>query len=321
MTTALLVQRQWAVFGAERDLFTILNPLRYFHIWNNTWIMDTYINRKLDERYLTSNGSTHSKTIIDLALNDYAKETASTQDKQPIDAPFRKYANSNLKVFIFAGHDAVSSTICYAWLLLSRHPHALNILRAEHDAVLGPEEDAAAEKLLGQPALINQLPYTLAVIKETLRLFPAVSSPRKGQQNFILTDSQGRQFPTEGCLVWAGHHGVHNNPLFWSRAEECLPERFLPDASDELRPPKNAWRPFEWGPRACIGTELALAEIKVAFALTARSFDLEEAYDEWDRVNNTKGTKTVDGERAYQIQLGSAHPADGFPVRVKLRGA
>lgn len=284
--------------------------------------MDKYIDHDLDMRYNTAHGDTKSKTIIDLALKAYKSEdTAAGNNKGQMDAVFQKYARSQMKVFIFAGHDTTSTTICYSWLLLSRNPQAMAKIRAEHDAVLGPDRDKAASTLSEKPALLNRLTYTLAVIKETLRVFPVVSSPRGGLNNFILTDSKGQRFPTANCLVWAVHHGLHHNPLCWPRVDEFLPERFLPDHDrpDELRPLKNAWRPFEIGPRACIGTELAMTELKIVLALTVRDFDLKEAFAEWDQVNKPKGVKTVNGERAYQIQLGSAHPVDGFPVRVSAR--
>ncbi|KAF1959990.1 cytochrome P450 monooxygenase-like protein [Byssothecium circinans] len=320
--SALLHQRQWAAFGLEMGIWMLVNPMRYFHMWNNRRIMDKYIDRDLDSRYSATQQDTKSKTIIDLALKAYKSERIPPgNDKGPIDAIFRRYARSQMKVFIFAGHDATSTTICYSWLLLSRNPQAMAKIRDEHDAVLGPDPNTAASVLSANPVLLNRLTYTLAVIKETLRIFPVVSSPRGGLKNFILTDSKGQRFPTANCLVWAVHHGLHHNPLWWPRAGEFLPERFLPDQDrpDELRPLKNAWRPFELGPRACIGTELAMTELKIVLALTARDFDLQEAFAEWDRVNKPKGVKTVDGERAYQIQLGSAHPADGFPVRIFAR--
>jgi cytochrome P450 len=319
---ALLHQRQWAAFGLEKGIGVLINPLRYFHMWNNRRIMDKYINRDLDKRYSTTKGHTQSKTIIDLALTAYKSENVSNghdQDKILLDAVFRKYALSQMKVFIFAGHDATSTTICYSWLLLSRNPHAMAQIRAEHDAVLGPDRTQAASRLNEQPALLNQLPYTLAVIKETLRIFPVVSSPRGGLEDFVLNDSNGQRFPTANCLVWAVHHGVHNSPLWWPRVGEFLPDRFLPDRPEELRPLKNAWRPFEIGPRACIGTELAMTELKIVLALTVRDFDLREAFTEWDEAHNPKGVKRVNGERAYQIQLGSAHPADGLPVHIIAR--
>jgi cytochrome P450 len=319
MISALLAQRKWAFFGLEQSFLTVINPLRYFHIWNNRRIMDNYISKEMDERYLSKKGVTEDRTIIDLALSAYRSEN-SIGHREPLDPTFRKYAISQMKVFIFAGHDANSTTICYSWILLSRNPGAMAKVRAEHDAVLGSDASEAAETLIRDPSLLNQLPYTLAVIKETLRLFPAVSSARMGLSGFTLTDSQGRQFPTQNCLVWANHHGVHNNPSWWKRVDEFLPERWLPESNGtDLHPIKNAWRPFEFGPRACIGVELALMEIKVVLALTLREFDLEEAYEEWDRLNKSSGIKTVNGERAYQIQLGSAHPADGFPVRMRCR--
>lgn len=274
--------------------------------------MDKYIDQDLDRRYKDTGKDSRSKTIIDLALSAY-------NERGEMDANFRKYARSQMKVFIFAGHDTTSTTICYAWLLLSRNPRVLAKIRAEHDQVLGPDKEDAPSRILEDPTLCNRLPYTLAVIKETLRLFPVVSSPRKGQSGFLLTDRQGRRFPTQDCLVWAVHHGLHHNPLWWPRVEEFLPERFLPDHPDEeLKPHKNAWRPFEFGPRACIGTELAMTELKMVLALTARDFEMKEAFDEWDAVHKPKGVKTVNGERAYQIQLGSAHPVDGLPVRLTL---
>ncbi|KAF9699896.1 hypothetical protein EKO04_002457 [Ascochyta lentis] len=320
--SALLHQRQWAAFGLEMGIWMLINPMRYYHMWNNRRIMDKYINRDLDNRYSAMQGDTKSKTIIDLALSGYKSEGSSTSNAAgALDPVFRKYAQSQMKVFIFAGHDTTSTTICYAWLLLSRNPDAMAKIRAEHDAVLGPDPEKAASMLSKDPALLNQLTYTLAVIKETLRVFPVVSSPRGGLRDFILTDSQGHRYPTERCLVWAVHHGLHHNPLWWPQVDKFIPERFLSDQDrpEELRPPKNAWRPFEIGPRACIATELVMTELKIVLALTVRDFELKEAFDEWDRMNKPRGVKTVDGERAYQIQLGSAHPVDGLPVRISAR--
>ncbi|KAF1972888.1 cytochrome P450 [Bimuria novae-zelandiae CBS 107.79] len=309
--SALLHQRQWAAFGLEMGIWMLINPMRYFYMWNNRRIMDKYIDRDLDERYTTRQADAKSKTIVDLALADYKSEKGSSLDKGPMDAVFRKFTRSQMKVFIFAGHDAASTTMCYCWLLLSRNPQAMAKIRAEHDAVLGSDRDKAAAALSENPALLNRLTYTLAVIKETLRLFPVVSAARGGLKDFVLTDAQGQRFPTEDCLVWAVHHGIHNNPLWWPRVDEFVPERFLPDEerAEELRPRKHAWRP---------------SKLKIVLALTVRDFDLEEAFTEWDRVNKPKGVKTVNGERAYQIcdgsiQLESSHPVDGFPVRLFAR--
>lgn len=86
---------------------------------------------------------------------------------------------------------------------------------------------------------------------------------------------------------------------------------------DPLYPVKGAWRPFEFGPRNCVGQELAMLEIRVVLALTVREFDFSDAYAEWDRCNPGKGGR-VGGERGYQVLLGGAHPQGGFPCRVRF---
>ena len=58
-----------------------------------------------------------------------------------------------------------------------------------------------------------------------------------------------------------------------------------------------------------------MLELRIVLALTIRKFDISEAYDEWDRMYSSKGVKTVNGERAYQIESGGAYPAARFPCR------
>lgn len=142
----------------------------------------------------------------------------------------------------------------------------------EHDTVVGPD-----------PGEDNQLTYTLAVINETFRLFPDVSSPRKEAQVFILTHSERWSFSTDHCLVRALHHGVHHNPALWPKVEGFLPERFLggQGVAEALNSTKSgAWRPFDYGLRLCIDIELALTGPKVFLAITIRGFDLEQAFEE-----------------------------------------
>lgn len=321
MTAALRDQIRWCQFGSELNIFDRMNPLRPLYQWYNTRRMNRYITAKLQQRYDKGDSFSlsGSKTVVDLALRSYFQDQPAEKATRSIDPQFHKYAMSQIKLFIFGGHDTTATTICYLYLLLSRHKSVLQKLRMEHSSVFGFEPNEAATMLLSRPQLLNQLPYTLAVIKETLRLFPVVTSPRAGQAGFVLTDSDGRQYPTERCLVWSNHHGLHNNPLFWHRVEEFLPERFQVDEGHPLHPIKDAWRPFEFGPRSCIGQELALTELKLVLVLTIREFEVTDAYKEWDKsINSPKGIKTVNGERAYQIQMGSARPSDGFPARVKL---
>jgi cytochrome P450 len=63
---------------------------------------------------------------------------------------------------------------------------------------------------------------------------------------------------------------------YWGpTACDFLPDRwFSPEIKDILA--AGAFRTFERGPRACIGQELAMIEIKVILALICREFDFEK---------------------------------------------
>jgi cytochrome P450 len=61
--------------------------------------------------------------------------------------------------------------------MLAAHPDAVRKLREEHTRVFGDKE-ATGQVLKENPYKLNDLHYTTAVIKETLRLFPIGFSPR-----------------------------------------------------------------------------------------------------------------------------------------------
>lgn len=81
--------------------------------------MNRYIGKVLDERFAVRDGTlpkkTKKKTGIDLALEEYCKESGSEFDSQNIimDAEFRRHAIDNLLILLFAGHDTTASTLCY----------------------------------------------------------------------------------------------------------------------------------------------------------------------------------------------------------------
>lgn len=79
---------------------------------------------------------------------------------------------SNLKAFPFAGEDMTAFTVCLLFKRLQDNPDCLRLMREEHDHVLSPSADSVKEILATSPHLLYKLPYTVAVIKETLRLHP-----------------------------------------------------------------------------------------------------------------------------------------------------
>lgn len=287
--------------------------------------MNRYLTHELQEKAAFSKDADRAEkpksntSIMDLALHKYQVTQGSANETVTgMDATFKAVAISQIKEFMFAGHDTTSSTLDYIFHLLSSEPAALHLLRMEHTQVFGADLSRTDSIIAKKPYLLNQLPYTLAIIKETLRLFPPASSLRQGEPGFFVRDNNGRQYPTQGCLVWCVHHAIQRNSTYWPRPDEFLPDRWLVPKDHPLYPVEGTWRPFELGPRQCIGQQLAILELKLVVVMTARKFDVSPTYDEWDRLNPNKGPKTVDGERAYQVVRGGAHPSDGFPCRVSV---
>lgn len=175
--------------------------------------MKTYIGKVLDERFATTDSKAAKKerkrTVIDLALGNYVSgktevdELNSNDDEisaPKMDEAFRQGAITQIRTFLFAGHDTTSSTMCYVFYLLKKHPEVHRKLCEEHEKVLGPIE-GAADVIKKQPHLLNRLEYTLCIIKETLRLFPAASAPRQGDAGLNIRDPKtGETYNTEGYL-------------------------------------------------------------------------------------------------------------------------
>jgi cytochrome P450 len=103
----------------------------------------------------------------------------------------------------------------------------------------------------------------MAVIKEALRLWPPASSTRTGEPGFTIRDPEtGEALPSEDMLVWVIHFSQHRSPAIWGKdATTFNPSRFMPENAANL--PEGAWRPFEKGPRNCIGQDLALLEARM----------------------------------------------------------
>ena len=285
--------------------------------------MNRYMRRELEHRFaeyqkIIGTGEARedrSRPVVDLALDEYLRGKSGSDAARTMDPIFKESAISQMKIFILAGHDTSSSTICYIFHLLSKHPLALHRVRAEHDDLFGTDLSSIQDKITENPHTLNQLPFTVAVIKEAMRLFPAASTIRCGEPGFSLTED-GRQYPADGFILWSLHHAMHREPLYWPQPDDFIPERWLVPKDDPLHPVKGAWRPFEFGPRNCIGQELSMLEIKVVMVMTLREFDIKSSYEEWDQVRSEQRSRTVDGERAYQVLHG--RPADGFPCRITV---
>ena len=142
--------------------------------------MDRYVGEPLDRRYAeyrADSENIRSKAMIDLVLQAYIAEDAKSKPKE-LDPEFRAFATRQVRLFVFVGYDSTSSTICYILHLLSTNPATLALIRAEHDKVFGKDLKETMLVLDENHQLTNSLPYTTAIIKEALRMFPPASCSR-----------------------------------------------------------------------------------------------------------------------------------------------
>lgn len=214
-------------------LFTrTLNPFRPLAVWMNNWTMRSclmlYIQKAwVQEQKQESNG----KTLLSLAIEskEHILSSGVTPPSQFIDVVL-----AQLKTFMLGGHETTAVTLCFLYHLLYTHPATLDAVRREHDEVLGSDPAMATALVKTNPALLNQLPYTTAAIRETLRLFPPVGTVRTGGPDFFLTDrTTGERYPTDGMMVFGCSAATHRNEAFWPEPNKFLPERWL--GEDALR--------------------------------------------------------------------------------------
>ncbi|KAI1386888.1 cytochrome P450 [Hypoxylon trugodes] len=312
------MKSQLSLIFLELDLKKLLNPLRPFR----NWIYNRIIRNELAP-YIINTAQNYekiegAKTVVALALKSYVNETPDYSDRGNVPPEFIERAINHIKIFMFAGHDTTATVLAHAYYLLSQHPDKATKLRAEHDEVLGPDPSAAADLIRADPTLLNMMPYTLAVLRETLRLFPpAGGSVRQSPPGHFLTHPEtGVRYPTHGLMIHSSVVTLLRDPTYWPDADSFIPERFMVrDENDPLYPVRNTYRPFEMGPRNCIGQELVSVEIRLILALTVREFEVEDAYPQ--------GAPLWMGTKAYQITnpevVATAHIKDGLPVRIKSR--
>jgi len=117
---------------------------------------------------------------------------------------------------------------------------------------------------------IDELKYLKAIIKEILRLHPAVPLliPRECRQN---CEVDGYHIPFKSKVIinaWA----IGMDPKYWTDPERFYPERFI-DSSIDYKGTNFEYIPFGAGRRICPGINYGMANVELALALLLCHFD------------------------------------------------
>lgn len=163
----------------------------------------------------------------------------------------------NLLTFLAAGHETTARSLTWTLYLLSRAPDVRERLEAELDAAPLDTTDPARWAGL--------LPWTEAVIKESLRLYPSAPVLARTSREWDMVN--GLPVPAKTDVIvstWL----LHRQRDIWSEPDAFRPERFFGDAAAEI--PRDAYLPFGLGPRVCIGARFAMMEMVIVLACLLR---------------------------------------------------
>lgn len=215
-------------------------------------------------------GDTHGDDLLGLLIDSHLSD-AEIRDE--------------LVTMVIAGHETVAAALAWTLMLLAEDQAAQDRVRAELAAHAGPVS------LLGHR---ESLPWTRAVVDESLRLFPpAWALSRRSHGPDVIG---GREVPA-GTLVIVSPWLVHRRAESWPDPSAFRPERFL-GAGGAL----PGYLPFGQGPRLCIGREFALGEMVVVLSRLLATHRVEVPAG-WTRP-------------AAQAQV-AVHPAGGMPLLVR----
>ncbi|KAH7062264.1 cytochrome P450 [Macrophomina phaseolina] len=174
--------------------------------------------------------------------------------------------HANASIFMLAGTETSATLLSGLLYLLCEHPDKMKTLCDEIRGNFHSDGDFTIESL-------QRLKYLSACIEEGLRLYPPlpIGPPREVHPdgNIIC----GKWVPGKTRLAVA-QYTAYRSPRNFRDPDAFIPERWLPGTGyDDDK--KNALQPFSYGPRNCIGQNLAYHEMRMILAKVLWNFDIE----------------------------------------------
>lgn len=185
-----------------------------------------------------------SGDFLSLLMKAGVKEGAPLTDKEIID---------NLITFLAAGHETTARTLTWTFYLLAKSPDTMARAQVEIDAA--PLDETPPEDWA------SLLPFTTAVIKESMRLYPAAAI---FSRLALGPDRLGDVEIEAGTEVVTSPWVLHRHNKLWERPSMFDPDRFLGARGEAI--PRYAYMPFGAGPRICIGASFSMQEMVIVLA-------------------------------------------------------
>jgi cytochrome P450 len=184
-----------------------------------------------------------------------------------------------ISILFVAGHETTANAMAFTSYLLARHRDVQQGVFKEVSAVRQSTSDSLEQ--------IKMLPYTRAVIDESMRLYPpAWITDRENLEDDTIKDYHIRR----NTLVGVSFYELHRNPKYWRDPDKFDPERFMGDRRKETA---GIYFPFGAGPRMCIGMGFAIYEMVLAVSHMVYHYELSTSIAE-PKVNPLITLKPVD---------------------------
>ncbi|XP_031100641.1 cytochrome P450 82A3-like [Ipomoea triloba] len=139
---------------------------------------------------------------------------------------------------------------------------------------------------------LKQLIYLQAVIKETLRLYPAapLGVPHEAIEDCTINGYHIQK----GTRILLNIAKIHRDPIVWVEPDKFKPERFLTSHKDiDVKGNNFELIPFSSGRRICPGISLGLPTIQLTLASLFHSFDMRRLSNEPIEMTESSGMTNI----------------------------
>lgn len=167
--------------------------------------------------------------------------------------------------FLFASQDATSSASTWLFQLMADRPEVLDKVREENLKIRGGDRNVPISL-----DLLDQLTYTRAVVKETLRYRPPVIMvPYEVKHPFPVTPNY--TLP-KGAMVVPSVWPAAHDPEAYTDPESFIPDRWISGTAEDAT--KN-WLIFGTGPHYCLGQNYAQLSLMAMVGKASMFLDWE----------------------------------------------
>ena len=224
-----------------------------------------------------ASGRRHAISELNDVINGIIRERRnSNQPREDLlgtllqarDAEGRPMSDAQLRdevmTLFLAGHETTAIALSWTCFLLAQNPETEARLVKELCAVLGNREPT--------PEDLPRLRYTEMVLKEALRLYPAVW----GIGRRAIADCEiGGYRISAGTNIFIFQWLTQRDSRFFPDPEKFDPERWREDPVRSGKIPRFAYFPFGGGPRVCVGASFAMIEATLLLASILQKVHLD----------------------------------------------